>query len=299
MTTLLQLVQQATAELGLPVPTIVVGSTAQDQIQQLALINAVCYELQREYEWEALSVEYRFTTQFVTTTGTTVSGSPIVTAIPATTGLDGNYMVVGTGINTDTYVLTNDSATQVTLTQPATASGAVALNFCKTKYAFPSDWDRPTDQTQWDKSKHWQMVGPLTAQQWQFRKSGYISTGPRIGYRNLGGKFQIWPPLSSADYLGFEYISNAWAINAAGTSKTSFTVDTDTCIFPDRLIVLGLKLKYFEIKGFDTTALYRDFINQKDIAKANDKGSQVLSMSPRVSQLLISADNIPDTGYGQ
>ena len=142
------------------------------------------------------------------------------------------------------------------------------------------------------------MLGPESPQQWQWLKSGYIATGPRIRFRPLGGYFQIWPAVTTNEYLGFEYVSKNWVTSAAGAGKSSFTVDTDTCVFPDRLMVLGLKLKYFEAKGFDTTAYARDYSAQLDIAKANDAGSQTLSMSPKLTNILISADNIPDSNYG-
>lgn len=300
MTTMLQLMQQAAAEMGVTVPSAVATSTAQDTVQQLALLNAVGNEIARQYPWEALNKEYRFTTAYTATTGDTTDGSAIVTNIPSTAALVANtYMAVGTGINQDTYISTIDSATQVTLSQACTATGtAVAINFCQTKYAFPADYDRPIDRTQWDKSKHWEMLGPETPQQWQFLKSGFISAGPRIRFRPMGGTFQIWPAVTDNEYLGFEYVSNGWAVSAAGTSKSSFTVDTDTCIYPDRLMVQGLKLKYFETKGFDTTALYRDFNTQLDIAKANDSGGRTLSFAPQLSEVLINFNNIPDSGYG-
>ena len=295
---MLQLVQAATGEMGLAVPTYVAGNTAQDTIQQLALLNAVGSEIQRGWDWQALTTEYRFTTSYTQTTGTTTSGSAIVTGIPSTTGIDTTYMVTGTGINTDVYVQSVDSSTQVTLSQVATASGSVTLNFCKTKYANPSDFDRQVDRTQWDKTRHWEMLGPETAQQWQWLKSGYISTGPRMRFRRLGGTFQIWPPIAANEYLGMEYVSKNWALSSTGTGKESFTADTDTCIFPDRLMVLGLKKKYFEVKGFDTTALVRDYLDELNISKANDMGSATLSFAPQVSQVLIGVANIPDSGYG-
>jgi hypothetical protein len=300
MTTMLQLMQQATAEMGLAVPTAVASSAATDTIQQLALLNAVGNELARQYVWQALDKEYRFTTQYLATTGTWTTSAATVTGIPTTAALAaGTWMVLGNGIPQDTYILSVDSATQVTLTNtPTAAATAGTITFCKTKYAFPSDYDRPVDRTQWDKSKHWEMIGPETSQQWQWLKSGFIATGPRLRFRPLGGTFQIWPPIASNDLLGFEYISNGWVTTAAGVSQSSFTADNDTCIFPDRLMVQGLKLKYFEIKGFDTTALYRDYNMQLDIAKANDSGSQTLSLAPRLSTVLIDWYNIPDSGYG-
>jgi hypothetical protein len=299
MTTMLALVQQATGEMGLAVPTFVAGNTAQDQIQQLALLNAVGHELSNEWDWQTLTTEYRFTTSYTATTGDVASGSAVITNIPSTTGLDTTYMVLGTGINQDTYIQSVDSATQVTLTQACTASGtAVTLNFCKTKYANPSDFDRIVNRTQWDKTKHWEMLGPETAQQWQWLKSGYISTGPRMRFRQLGGFFQIWPPIAANEYLGWEYVSKNWALSDAGAGKPAFTADTDTCIYPDRLMVLGLKLKYFSIKGFDTTDFRRSFESELSMSKANDMGAPTLSFAPQVSQVLIGVANIPDTGYG-
>lgn len=297
MTTMLQLVQQATAEMGLDIPTLVAASANKDTIQQLALLNAVGYELQREYDWEALNTEYSFNTVYYTYTGTTTNGSTSVTGMSSIVGLDSTFSVTGTGINQNTYIVSAASTT-VVLSQAATATGTVSITFSQTKYTMPSDFDRQIDRTHWDKSMHWEIVGPETAQEWQWLKSGFISTGPRERYRILGGYFQIWPALGAAHLLGFEYVSKKWAATTAAVAKTSFTIDTDTCIFPDRLMVLGLKLKYFQIKGFDTSSFQRDYDMQLSIAKSNDSGSKTLSFAPRLNSILLSQENIPDSGYG-
>jgi hypothetical protein len=174
----------------------------------------------------------------------------------------------------------------------------VTFTFSQTKYPLPPDFETITDNTHWDKTKHWQMLGPEDAQQWQWLKSGYISTGPRIRWRILGNKFQIWPPYNTQEYLGFEYRSKGWARSAADAVKNSFTVDTDTTIFDDTVLVLGTKLKYFQIKGFDTTSLQADYFRYLNVAKANDKGSATLSFAPYPSKVLIGYANIPDSGYG-
>lgn len=298
MTTMLSLVQQATGEMGLAVPTQVAGNTSTDVVQILALLNAVGYELKSQFEWEALTKEYRFTAQYLTTTGSTTNNSAIVTSLGSTTGLDSTYMLSGLGINNDTYVQTVDSATQVTLNQAATQTNTgITLNFGKTKYAMPSDYDRQIDRTHYDKSKRWEMIGPESPQQWQFLKSSYISTGPRLRYRILGGYFQIWPMVTTSEYLGFEYISKNWATSSGGTSKAAFTADDDTCIYPDRLMVLGLKHKYFMVKGFGD--IFRDeYEAELGMAKTADHGSATLSLAPQINDILIGWDNIPDTNFG-
>lgn len=303
MTTLLQLAQQATQEMGLSSPTSVISNQATDVLQVLALLNAVGNELRTQYDWQRLTKEYTFTTSSLTTTGTWTTSAATITAIPSTSSLAAStWQATGSGIPLSDEILTVDSATQVTLKQTPTASGtAAAVVFVKTKYTFPSDYDRLVDDTEWDQSKHWQNIGPSTGQQWAFLKSGFISSGPRVRFKPMGGYFQIWPGLSTSDVMGFQYVSNQWVLATADTitpTKGSFTVDTDTCVFPDRLMVLGLKLKYFQVKGFDTTAFQKDYDMQLSIAKANDSGSQTLSMAPHLSEQLLSAANIPDTGFG-
>lgn len=296
---MLQLIQQATGEMGLNVPTSVAGNTTADVVQQLALLNAVGYELQSQYQWQAMTKIYTFTTSVLSTTGTLTSGSAVITAIPDTSTLSTLYQVTGVGINNASYVSSVDSSSQVTMSQVATASGTgVGLTFSQVKYTMPSDYGRQIDRTHWDKTQHWEMLGPETAQQWEWLTSGWISSGPRVRYRIFGSYFQIWPALGVSHLLGFEYISNTWAASAAGVAKTSFTVDTDTCIFSDRLMVLGLKKKYFEVKGFDASQYARDYQMQLDIDKAADAGIPMLSMNPRQSTLLINWNNIPDSGYG-
>ena len=297
--TLLQLVQQATGEMGLNQPTQVVGNSSSDVIQIYSLMNSVGYEIQRDHNWEALDKEYRFYTVYTTLTCTLVEDSVNVTTVESTTGLSNLYIVTGTGINQDTYVNTVTGANSLTLTQAATQSGVFTLYFSQAKYPLPSDWDRQVDRTHYDKSKRWEMLGPTDAQQWQFLKSSYISTGPRIRYRILGGYFQVWPAMNTDEYLGFEYMSNQWATSATGVTQSSFLADSDTCIFPDRLMVTAVKKKYFEIKGFDSTAFTRDYLQQLSFAKANDSGSATLSFAPTPGAILIGFENIPDANYGQ
>ena len=261
-------------------------------------MNASGYELTKEYDWQCLENEYRFYTQYITTTATSTNGSYVITGVANTTGLNANYSVTGYNVPQDTYVVSVDSATQVTLSQKCSGTGTAQINFSQTIYPLPSDFETITDRTQWDKTKHWEMLGPEDAQQWQWLKSGYISTGPRMRWRILGSTFQVWPPMTTQEYLGFEYRSKGWARSAAGDVKNSFTQDSDTTVFDDRIMVLYTKLKYFQIKSFDTTALTQDYQRYLSIAKANDKGSPNLSFAPYPSKVLIGWANIPDTGYG-
>ena len=296
--TMLQMVQQVSAELNLPIPTYVAGNPDTNVQQILALMNGAGYELLKEYDWQMLEKEYRFYTQFVNATATSVKGSYVLTNVSNTNGLTTQYSITGYNVNQDTYVSSVDSATQVTMSQEAGGTGSNSVLFAQTIYNLPFDFETITDRTHWDKTKHWEMLGPEDAQQWQWLKSGYISTGPRVRWRILGGTFQIWPPMNTQEYLGFEYRSNAWAQSATGTPQQSLVNDTDTSLFDTRIMVIYTKLKYFQVKGFDTTSLMQDYQRYLSIAKANDKGAPNLSFNPNPSKVLIGWANVPDTGYG-
>lgn len=296
---MLQLVQQVTAELNLNVPSYVAGNTNQDVQQVLALMNGAGYELIKEYDWQALQVQYRFYTQAINCNATAVNGSTLLTVDPGVdlTGVNKQWQITGSNINQDTYVV-SVSGQEITMSQMASGNGNGAIVLAQVAYDLPFDFEAITDRTQWDKTKHWEALGPEDAQQWQWLKSGYISTGPRIRWRILDNQFQIWPPMNTNEYLGWEYKSKGWARSATGAIKNSFTVDSDTTVLDDRIMVLYTKLKYFQIKSFDTTALMQDYQRYLSVAKANDKGAPNLSFAPYPSKVLIGYANIPDTGYG-
>jgi hypothetical protein len=296
--TMLQLVNQVQSELNLAITPNVAGNPSQDTQQILALMNRAGYDLVKEHNWQALELEYRFYTTAITTTCDTVANTYTLRNVANTTGLDNNYSIVGTAIPQDTYV-NSVSGSTVTASQLASSTSVGgSVTFSRTKYPLPDDYETVTDNTHWDKTKHWQMLGPVDAQQWQWLKSGYISTGPRVRWRILGNEFQIWPPYNTLEYLGFEYRSKGWVRSANNQVKNSFTNDDDTSVLDDTIIVLLTKLKYFQIKSFDTTALQQDYQRYLSIAKANDKGSATLSFAPQPSAVLIGWANIPDTGYG-
>jgi len=299
--TMLQLVQQTAAELNLAVPTYVAGNTNQDVQQILALMNGVGYDFLKEHDWQALQVQYRFYTKSLTANATTVNGSYNLTFEAGTdlTDVNSQWQLTGYNIPQDTYVVSANNTTKVVvMSQMATGDGVQSVVCAQTAYDLPADFETITNRTQWDKSKHWEMLGPEDAQQWQWLKSGYISTGPRVRWRILDNQFQIWPVMNTNEYLGWEYRSKGWARSAAGAIKNSFTVDSDTTVYDDRLVVLGTKLKYFQVKNFDTTALQQDYFRYLNVVKANDKGAPNLSFAPYPSKVLIGYANIPDTGYG-
>ena len=300
--TLLQLIQQVCGELGLSAPNAVVSSSNLQVKQMLALANGLGRMTLTDSLWNKCDKVHTFELQTDTQTGTTTSGSPIITGLSDTSAFSESWQVAGTGIPTDAYILSVDSATQVTMTLDATESGSSSLQFTQTIYDLPSDWNYQINQTQWDRTNHWALIGPKSAQEWQWLKGAIVSTGPRVRYRILNNKFQIWPLQVNTANIAYEYISTSWVLAAAGTepTKTAFSADTDTCVFRDQTMICGIKWKFFVAKGLDAEQYKKDFYLELGKEMAQDKGAPVLSLSPSYNTILISPANVPDGNvYGQ
>lgn len=301
--TILSIVQKACNELGLSAPSAVVGATDLQTIQLLALASSLGDELTTSFGWQKANKIHTFDVELSSQTGTLTSGSAIVTGLSDTSAFSAdNWQLTGTGVPTETYIASVDSATEITLSNPATASGSVTLAFTKVRYDLPADWNYQTNRTEWDQTNHWELIGPETAQSWAFQKNGIVATGPRIRFRISDGKFQIFPLAVSASTLSFEYQSNYW-ITAAGSTiptKAVFTLDTDGVMFRDRVMIDGIKYLFFDAKGFDTRSLAKRYAETLSRAKAQDHAAPELSLSPRLPGILITPANVPDGNvYGQ
>lgn len=298
MATLLSNIQDVCLELGLPVPNAVATSNDDQTLQLLALMNRVGTMLTTEFDWQFLSKEHRFQTEYYQYTGNSTLDSNQLTGMSSIANLSSDFMVIGNGVMQDTYV-TNASSTTVTMNIPATGNyTGQTYTFGRTNYIMPSDYQRMVDKTQYNKSNRWSVIGPKDAQEWQWLKASYVTTGPRMRFRIIGNKFVIWPMPSAKLVLGFEYQSNSWVNGSNGTAKQKLTADDDTALFPDNLMVLGTKLKFFEIKGWDTTNMVNDFVRELNKFKAQNSGADTLSIAPKYPDILLTQNNIPDTGYG-
>lgn len=300
--TLLELIQQVCLETGLSPPNAVVTSTNKQNQQLLGIANMLGQQMISDFEWNKIDRTHQFQVQSNTQNGTTTNGSAIITGLSDTSMLGADWSVTGTDIFTPSTVVSVDSPTQVTVSYPASGSSTGELTFTQTIYDLPSDWDRQVNRTHWDRTNHWEMVGPKSAQEWQWLKGGIVATGPRVRYRILGGKFQIWPVEVMTSQLAYEYISKYWVYGTGQTlpNKAYFSADDDTCIFRDRLMIAGLKYKFWEVKGLDTTDFMRDYMTELQKAQAQDHGAPTLSLAPMMDTVLISPLNIPDGNvYGE
>jgi hypothetical protein len=299
--TLLQLVDQMSAELGLTQPPSVIGSSNNQTIQILALANRLGKDLVRDYEWQRLVQAYIWQTQnAVSTTGNITANSRVITNIPSTAALQVGNVVTGTGQTPYAEILTIDSSTQVTLNAPvSTSTASVSMTFAKQDYDLPDGYDRMISDTNWDRTDHWRNLGPKSSQDWQFLQGGIISIGPRERFRIYNNKFRIFQALTTVYNFSFEYVSNYW-VCASGSdqgSKSAYTADTDTSIFPDDLMLAGLKFYFLKAKKLDYAIELGEFMRALSYCKAQDQPVSAMSLAPVGMNQLVGPWSVQDGNW--
>lgn len=326
---LLQIVQNVCDELGLQRPAVVVNATDLQVRQLYAFVNRELREIQQNYEWTALQSEYDLVvTAPVFGLGDLAQGSPIIqnvslasaqtsdangdfspdfgSPVPITTIVAPNWVLFAQGIPVNARVIAVDSgANTLTLSEPASATILQTnLTISQDTYPPPADFDRYINQTWWDRTNRWALLGPDSPQMDQWHRSGVVTTGPRrhfrqIGYGAQGGAFttgfssgfsggapasnyRLWPPPGAADTpinIAFEYISANAVISSSGGAQPKFLADDDVTVLDSQILVLGTKWRMWQIKGFDYSDMQQEYQDYVDRKFANDGGAKTLSLS--------------------
>lgn len=309
---LLTCIQDACNELSLAVPVTVIGNTDPQVAQLLALANLEGQTFS-QYQgpwggWPELNTVYTFNLVPVGPfTGTTTSGSAVITGMSSTVGIVAGYGVAGAGVYQSATVLSTTVNT-VTMSAVASSSNAAAsYNFGKISYALPSDIRSFINATYWDRNFRWPMLGPLSPQEWESIISGISPVGPRLMFRVVNNTMQIQPlpGTSQTDQIAYEYVSNAWCTNAAGTANTAsggvckFALDTDLYRWPENTLRLGIKWRFKQAKGLDFSDELIQYNQARDFQLSVSGGSRNLRMNAVATGLhFLNYSNIPDTGYG-
>lgn len=167
----------------------------------------------------------------------------------------------------------------------------------------PSDFARFLDETVWDRSSYWQLRGPLSAAEWQVKKSALVATATlrsnfRIKPLTRVNKFYIDPTPSSGLSMVFEYASTQWvkaSDNASG--KTEYALDTDISLIDEELIELDVVWRLLRRKGQDYTEEYDEAQKAVEQAFAEDGGARILDMGGGAERAL-TFPNMPESGFG-
>lgn len=341
--TLLQMAQAACANAPLAQPSSIFGSTDQTAQLILALANLAGNELARRPPggWVDMIREYDFQTKALAAQTGSIANTGNSAVITGLTGIQevtpNLWIASGTGIPNNAVVrtvtppvtTTGQVPTTVTLSVQSSVTGTGSFAFGQAMYPLPSDFQRPIDNTFWDRSRFWSMRGPQSPQQWQLYKSSVIGRaaiqrryrflsiwtpqGAGIGSSGSGtglfggnlASFQKYisidpVPFDNGANLVFEYVSNGWCMSPAGTPQSSWESDSDVMISPslEYLMQLSLNWRLLRRLGLSYSEELNEYETQVDKAMAHDGGAAILDLTPNNNLSLLGPWNLPETGYG-
>ena len=162
----------------------------------------------------------------------------------------------------------------------------IALVALQEDYNLPVDMLYLRDQTQWDTTNRWPLLGPKSAQEWAWLKNSFVASLPRMRYRIQGNKFKVFPipPVGTTQSFYMEYISQHWVAAAATPTipnKELITASDDILFYDPWLLVKFVKFKFYGLKGFNTKEVQADFMRVFETLTGKDTGAEKLSLAPK------------------
>lgn len=169
-------------------------------------------------------------------------------------------------------------------------------------YPLPDDWLYFRDQTQWDRTDHWPLLGPKSPQEWAWLKGSLVAALPRQRFRVANDKLMLWPvPAAGATpsvvELAMEYIKKNWLIGAGGVPQSMIVADGDILMYNPWLLIKFVKFKFYELKGFSTVGVQADFMRVYNSLTGKDVGGKILSLSPRGVSQFLGPWSVPDGSW--
>lgn len=170
-----------------------------------------------------------------------------------------------------------------------------------TEYDLPSDLMRFIDEAAWNHTNRLPLIGPLNPQQWRMLLARRLGgTTLRIQYTIRDGKMVLYFAPTPSQDLEMDYISRGWVMDADDNAIRKDYIEKagDIVLFRNDLVIAGLKYKFRDAKGFDTTTARQQYKEILEKAIADDKPHQTLSLTGRSAFPYLGYINMPDTGYG-
>lgn len=147
----------------------------------------------------------------------------------------------------------------------------------QTNYA-TTDVDRFIADTIWNRTRKLPLFGPLNAKEWQSVKS--LSASPVYNsFTFRGGNFLISPTPTAGDNVYGEYISKNFCQTSGGAGQSAWAADTDTGVLDERIMGLGVIVRFKAAKGLDYSTDIAKYETQVQQALEQDKPSGTIDMA--------------------
>jgi len=173
-------------------------------------------------------------------------------------------------------------------------------------YELPDDFYYMINQTGWELTNRYPLLGPSSPQEWAFLNGrGLISSTIYVVFRMNAGEFQIYPndPVVDGLDINFDYISRYWVAADPGPTGTASkaTVSTDIILYEQELIACLLKVKWLDAKQFNSDSAKAEFQQLLDSYTGKNTGAKILNAGsyPTGFPYLNIFNNVPDGNWNQ
>jgi hypothetical protein len=133
-----------------------------------------------------------------------------------------------------------------------------------------------------DRTNSQYILGSVSPSQWQAAKAN-LSSISDTQYREMQGHLYLTPAPAAGDTIAFEYVTSYPVVDNSTapvlTSKAYFTSDADTCLYPDKLLILGLRWLWKREKGIRYGEEFRHYESAVVNFMGKDGGKQAIDIS--------------------
>lgn len=117
-------------------------------------------------------------------------------------------------------------------------------------YDLPSDFDRLIDNTFWNVSQNWAMIGGLTPENWRVLKNSLLTQAETVEYYRIrGNQIIIHRTPSAIENYIYEYISKYIVKSSANVEQTGFLADTDNPVIDEYILRLDTTWRWLKNNG--------------------------------------------------
>jgi hypothetical protein len=163
----------------------------------------------------------------------------------------------------------------------------------------PANFFRAIPGTFWNDTTARQIGGPLTEEEWALANGASVTSSIQQYAMFRYDGLHLFPAPTAANTITYDYVINTPVLAADGaTYKSAFSVDTDTYLLDEELLILGMVWRYLKTKGRDYAEALRDYEFALAAFALAARTPRSLSIAPYSDNDGIGMPNIPDSGYG-
>jgi hypothetical protein len=286
---LLTTIQNVAVELGLGEPSSVIGNTNNQVKQLLRLAERTGKLLRNEYQWPELVVEKSYTT--VDSQASYALPTDFERHVPSTHWDSTNFWDLVGPVSPQYWQARQNGTTQVTPRREWRVKGVTDKQF----FINPTPTSADAGETLVFEyyTKNW--IRPATwAASTVYAANAYTwNDGNRYKTTSGGTSGATAPTHTSGDSSDGGV---TWTYQDA--VYDTYQADTDVSHIDENLIELGIRWRFSHINGLQYKEYYAEWAAAVKRATSHLEGIPKLNMHSKRGTVLISTDNVPDTGYG-